>query len=113
MFGKHPHLNPLQSRKQMLIAESELDRARLVQEWQTMAGQVRSLRGRAQSWSAIASSAAVLVTGLAAFRHNNRSEANTKPSWLETALKWVSLGSTFWMAMRSQRRDASEKTKLL
>jgi hypothetical protein len=112
MFGKHPHLNPLQSRKQILIAESELDRAQLVQEWQTMAGEVRSLRDRAQSWSAMASSVAVLVAGLTAFRHHKRSEAKTKPSWLETALKWVGLGSTFWMAMRSQPRDANEKSKL-
>ena len=37
MFGKKPRLNPLESRKQLLIAESELNRAQLVQEWQTMA----------------------------------------------------------------------------
>ena len=37
MFGKKPRLNPLESRKQLLIAESELNRAQLVQEWQAMA----------------------------------------------------------------------------
>ena len=30
MFGKNPRMNPLESRKQLLIAESELNRAQLV-----------------------------------------------------------------------------------
>ena len=68
MFGKKPRLNPLESRKQLLIAESELNRAQLVQEWQTMADGVRSVTDRARTISAIASTAASLIAGLVSFR---------------------------------------------
>ena len=38
MSGKNPRMNPLESRKQLLIAESELNRAQLVQELETDEG---------------------------------------------------------------------------
>ena len=68
MFGKNPRMNPLESRKQLLIAESELNRAQLVQEWQTMADGVRSVADRARTVSSLASAAASLIAGLASFR---------------------------------------------
>jgi hypothetical protein len=37
-------MNPLESRKQLLIAESELNRAQLVQEWQAVADGVHWLQ---------------------------------------------------------------------
>ncbi len=36
MFGKTSHVSPLELRKQLLIAESELNRAQLSEEWQTL-----------------------------------------------------------------------------
>ena len=51
-------MNPLESRKQLLIAESELNRAQLVQEWQMMAGEVHSLTSQARTISSIASAVA-------------------------------------------------------
>ena len=41
-------MKQLDSRKQLLIAESELNRAQLVQEWQTMTDEVHSLTRRAR-----------------------------------------------------------------
>jgi HPt (histidine-containing phosphotransfer) domain-containing protein len=51
-------MNPLESRKQLLIAESELNRAQLVQEWQTMADEVHALADQARTISSIASAVA-------------------------------------------------------
>jgi hypothetical protein len=104
MPGKSPRLNPLQSRKQLLIAESELNRAQLVQEWETLAEGVWSVAGRAKSFASIASSAAVLVAGLAAYRRRKSAPPEPKPSWLQTILKTASLVSTIWLAFRSPRR---------
>ena len=56
-------MNPLESRKQLLIAESELNRAQLVQEWQVMTGEVRSLTSQARTIGSIASAVATLVAG--------------------------------------------------
>jgi len=98
-------MNPLESRKQLLIAESELNRAQLVQEWQAMGDGVRSIADRARTISSIASTAASLIAGLASFRRKKFAPAEQKPSWLQTFLKGAGLISIVWQAFRSQRRD--------
>ena len=105
MFGKKPRINPLESRKQLLIAESELNRAQLAGDMAALTAGVRTLTDRAKSFDSIASSAAVLVAGLAAFRRGKPAGASAKPSWRQTILKGAGLISTFWLAFRSQRRD--------
>jgi hypothetical protein len=50
MFGNNPRMNPLESRKRLLIAESELNRTQLVQEWVALAAGVRTLTGRVKSF---------------------------------------------------------------
>jgi hypothetical protein len=98
-------MNPLASRKRLLIAESDLNRAQLLNEWQSMADGVRSVTDRAKSIGSMASYAAALVAGLAAFRRGKPAEAGAKPSWLRTLLKVSGLVSTFWLAFRSPGRD--------
>jgi hypothetical protein len=103
MSGKNLLMNPLESRKQLLVAESELNRAQLVQEWQTMADEVHSLTRQARTISSIASAAASLVAGLASCRRKASAPAAEKPSWLQTILKGAGLVSTFWSEFRSTR----------
>jgi hypothetical protein len=98
-------MNPLESRKQLLIAESELNRAQLVQEWQAMGDGVRSIADRARTISSIASTAASLIAGLASFRRKKSAPEEQKPSWLQTFFKGAGLISIVWQAFRSQRRD--------
>ena len=101
-------MNPLESRKQLLIAESELNRAQLVQEWQTMADDVHALARKARiigSWVSIAAS---LVAGLAFFRRKKSAPTAEKPSWLQTILKGGGLISTLWQAFRSPGRGRDE-----
>jgi len=93
-------MNSLESRKRILIAESELNRAQLVQEWQTMADGVRSVTDRAKSFGSIASIAAVLVAGLAAFRRSRSTPAGRNPLWWRSLLKGWQLAGTLWSAVR-------------
>ena len=102
-------MNPLESRKQLLVAESEINRAQLAQEWVALTAGVRTLTGRAKSFGAIASSAAVLVAGLAAFRRGQPVDADTKPSWLKKILKGAGLVSTLWLAFRAPGREQKDK----
>ncbi|MGB7768257.1 MAG: hypothetical protein WBN22_05315 [Verrucomicrobiia bacterium] len=97
-------MNPLASRKQLLIAESELNRAQLVQEWQAVADGVRSVADRARTLRSVASAAARLVAGFASFRRKKSAPAAEKPSWLQAALKGAELISTVWQAFRSPGR---------
>jgi hypothetical protein len=109
MFGKNPRMNPLESRKQLLIAESDRNRAQLAGDMAALTAGVRALNDRAQSFGSIASSAAVLVAGLAALRRSKGVDADAKPSRLQTILKGARLISTIWLAFRSQGRGQKDK----
>jgi hypothetical protein len=98
-------MNPLASRKQLLIAESELNRAQLVQELHTMVDEVHSLANQARTITSFASATATLITGLASFRRKKSEPDAEKPSWLKTILKGAGLISTIWQSFGSQGRD--------
>jgi hypothetical protein len=99
MFGKDSNMNPLESRKQLLVAESELNRAQLVQEWRTMADEARTLAHQARTISSLASTATSLVVGLVNFRRNKPAAAE-KPPWWQTILKGAGLVATLWQSFR-------------
>jgi hypothetical protein len=105
MFWKKPHLSPLETRKQLLLAESELNRAQLVQEWQAMADEVRSVADRARTIGSLASTAASLIAGLASARRKKSAPAAKKTSWWQSLLKGAGLVSTVWQAFRSRGQD--------
>jgi hypothetical protein len=102
-------MNPLETRKQLLIAESELNRAQLVQEWQMVADDAQALARKARiigSWVSIAAS---LVAGLAFLRRKKSAHAVEKPSRLQTILKGAGLVSTIWRLFRSQGHGQKDK----
>ena len=101
MFRKKPRLNPLASRKQLLVAESELNRAQLVQEWHTLAEGVRAVADRAGSLGSLAATAASLIAGVASFRRTRSAFADRKPSWWQTLLKGGQLAGLLWSKLRS------------
>jgi len=97
-------VNPLESRKRLLVAESELNRAQLVREWVEMTEGIRTLTGRVKSFGSIASAAALLVAGLAACRRGKSKSAGVKPSWFQTALKSAQVAGSIWVAFRRRSR---------
>ena len=102
-------MNPLGLRKQLLIAESELSRAQLIGDMAALTADVHALTDRARSFGSIASLAAVLVVGLAAFRRAKSAAAATNPSWPQTILKGARLISTLWLVFRSRGHDHENK----
>jgi hypothetical protein len=110
MSEKTPYLNPLNSRKQLLIAESELNRAQLVQEWQTVADDARALANRARNISVFASAGVSLLGGLASFRRKKASPTvDEKPSWWRTVFKRAGMFFTLWQAFRPRGCEQKEK----
>lgn len=73
-------MNPLESGKRLLIAESGLNRVQLLGDWVALTAGIHRITGRARSSGSIASFAAVLVVGLAAFRRGKSGAAEVKPS---------------------------------
>jgi len=100
MFGKHPRINPLESRKRLLVAESELNRAQLAQEWVAMTAGVRTLTNRVKSLGSIVSAGTLLLGGLTSFRRHQPGNTAAKPSWFQTALKAAELAGSLWLAFR-------------
>jgi hypothetical protein len=105
MSGKNPRLKPLQSRKQLLLAESELNRAQMIRDMAALTAEIHALGSRARSFGSIASSAVVLATGLAAFRRGTAADADAKPSWVRTVLKGAGLVSNLWLVFRPKSRN--------
>ncbi len=104
MSGKNPRLSVLAARKQLLIAESELNRVHLVNEWQTMAEEAHSFANQAKTIAAITSAVAALAAGLSSFRRKKSTPAAEKPAWWRTILKGAGMLSSFWAELRPNAR---------
>jgi len=65
---------------------------------------VRTFGARAKYIGSLASAAALLVAGVAAFRRGKcETAAAVKPSWLQTAMNGAKLAGSIWLAFRSRR----------
>lgn len=94
-------MSPLASRKELLIAASNLHRVQLGGDVAALTMDARALAGRAKSISTMASSAALVVAGLLAWQRARRAETGAKRSWPQALLKGAGLVSTFWLAFHS------------
>ena len=105
MFGKASRVSPPESRKERLIAESELNRDQLSEGWLTMAHGVHDLAHRVKTIGAWASSAALLVAGVTALRRSPPVPETAKSSWFQKALNGARLASTIWFALRARGEE--------
>ncbi|HTB84373.1 MAG TPA: hypothetical protein VK742_12020 [Candidatus Sulfotelmatobacter sp.] len=98
-------MNQLDSRKKLLIVESELNRAHLVRDWQDMTDDVHALAGQANTLCSLASAATNLVSGWLSFRRKTSSApAAEKTSWLQNILKGAQLAGSLWSELRSPKK---------
>jgi hypothetical protein len=97
------------SRKQLLVANSELNRAQLSEEWQTMTLGVANLAHRAKTVAAWASSAALLAAGVRALRRGPAPLGTAKSSWVQKMLNRARLASTIWFAFRARSEKDEHK----
>ncbi len=104
MPGKNPHLTALELHKQLLIAESELNRAQLAADIEVLKAGVHTITARAGTYSTIASSVAALMAGVAALKLGKFGGGETKQSWPSALLKGAGVVSNLWLALRSQNR---------
>jgi hypothetical protein len=102
-----PQLNPLQSRKRLLLAESELNRAQLVGDIAALDAGLRALGARAQSIESVATAAAVLFSALAAGRRAAPAKPAPKRTWLANLIQGAGLLSSLWLAFRTDRSPPS------
>ena len=103
MLGEEPHLTRLELRKRLLVAESELNRAALSEEWRTVSGGVHGIAGPVKALSSCASAVGMVAAGLASFRQGKRAPAREAPSWFDIVLSGAQLACAIRLAIRSKQ----------
>lgn len=98
-------MKPLESRKQLLLAESELNRAQMVGDLTALTTGVRTLTHRATQLGSMASSAALLAMGLTVFQRGQTVGPVAKPSKINRILNGAVLLATLWLAVSAQRNS--------
>jgi HPt (histidine-containing phosphotransfer) domain-containing protein len=96
-------MNPLVSRKKLLIAESELNRAQLARDWQNLTDDVHALAGQANTLCSLASAATTLLSGWLASRREAAAPDAEKTSWLQKILKGAQLAGSLWSEFRAPK----------
>ena len=100
-------MNPLlASRKQILIAASERNRAQMVQDWQMMTDEAQALADRARTIRSVATAAAAFGSGLFLLWRHRPAATAQKPSWLQTLLKGAGTVSALWSRFRAPAPDS-------
>lgn len=102
MSGKKS-LSPLETRKQLLIAESEINRAQLLEDGRIVMSGVRHAADKARSFRSLASITG-LAAGFLALRRKTRDSAGGKFSWFRTAIKGAKTILPLWLAFGRKSR---------
>jgi len=98
-------MNSLPSHKQLLIAESELNRLQLAGELACLKKAASSISGSAKSLASALSVVGIALTGWKTLTSNKSEPINAKPSTMSAALTVAELVLTLWMLFRTRARE--------
>ena len=101
-------MNPLTLSKQLLIAESELNRIHLIEDAAMIKVEVLTLANRTRSFTTIASSAITMLSGLLAMQRD-RSATPSKTSWWTTLLTSSGMIASLWQAFQPVARPDRQR----
>jgi hypothetical protein len=108
MFGKTTGLKALEIRKQLLLAESEVNRDELLKDFHTLKAAFKAETDRVKKQviaaGSIASSAALIAAGFSLFRHRSKpekSDGQSKMPWLVAALEGARTGASLFSKIKS------------
>lgn len=102
MPGTKPRVKPLALRKQLLLAESEVNRVQFANDWNALVAEAHDLTYHARSlWSGIASKVATGIAGVKAWRELRGSRSNHR-GWFFNLINGIQVGSAMWKSFRSR-----------
>ena len=105
MSGKKNPLTPLEVRKQILLAESELNRVQFIHEWNDLKNELHRLTGLLRTVGAVASSMAKAGATFSLLRRFwSRDGSKEKKSWGSMLLDGAKTGASLWLMFRSRKR---------
>jgi hypothetical protein len=102
MSGEKSNLTSLESRKQLLLLESELNRGQLLEDLNGLRSEIKRLKNQVRGIGSLASSVATLFSLFSVFRRtlDERENQADKPSWVSRLLKGIETGVALWSALR-------------
>jgi hypothetical protein len=95
-------MKPLTARKQMLIAESDLNRTLLINDLTELTKEVSHFSEHSRSLIGIASAAASLLAGLSSYQREQRAQAasDERPWWVKGLFKGAGIMTSLWKTFR-------------
>lgn len=98
-------LNPLEARRLLLVAESELNRVQLQEELGKAAVKLKALLHQGKTLGAFASTTTAAMMAWSALRSAFRSGGErSKRSWFSKVIGAARFGASLWLASRRQAR---------
>ena len=108
MFGKRSHLRTLESRKQELLAESEVNRIELLKDFEALKAEANRAKKQLLTAGTIASSAAILAGAASLLRRRetepSKTENQAKGAWVSGLLNGARAGASLAFKIRSLMR---------
>ena len=104
MFGENTSIDSLTTRKLLLIAESNLNRDRLIQDVKTISSGCHEIARYARSWQGISDCAISLMTAFDGHHHRKESRHHTHSSWGDTLSSGTRLITALWCHFRPPAR---------
>jgi Zn-dependent membrane protease YugP len=103
MAGETPQLTPLETRKQLLLVESELNRVQLGNEFRDFKSEILRLKNQVFEMGSLTSLATAFSAVGRAISHRDEGD---ETSWISTLLSCARAGTSLWRWFRSRRRQA-------
>ena len=103
MFGKKVVMNPLQARKRLLLAESDINRELLAHEWDALSAGARQATQTLRQVGSVALSVGALAASFSLFRKPH--PPAEKSSWLSRLVKGVRFGLSLWALLGAKRQE--------
>ena len=97
-------MNTLASRKKLLIAESDLNRAQLIQDGRMLTEEINALVSQGKTLGGVVASAITLGSGLASHWRKKSASTVKKTSMVQGIWKGVQLAGWFWSALRGPKK---------
>lgn len=104
MPGESAQLKDLAVRKQLLVAESEIHRAALRSDWQSLCEEAGRLTEEMRAFGSMASGGAKLVASGIALKDLFMGRSKPGHSWTTILMKGASAGLSLWKVFRAKDR---------
>jgi hypothetical protein len=109
MFGRKPKLTPLQARKQLLLVESEINRAQLAADWSALRDEAHAclVKGKS-SISTVVSATAMTAAGLSIAGKVFSMAGGNKTGLISKVFGLAKIGTSLWLAYRQRPTTHSD-----